>query len=58
MIQAAVQNAERKRDADYRSQMVAIGENFMVLQKRLGTSYATLASSDVGASDSRPGAGQ
>jgi hypothetical protein len=43
-IQAAIQTSERKRDAEYRDQMVAIGENFMVLQKRL--SYATLASND------------
>ena len=45
MIRTAVQTAERKRDAEYRDQMVAIGENFMVLQKRL--TYATLASNDV-----------
>jgi len=45
MIRTAIQTSERKRDAEYRDQMVAIGENFMVLQKRL--TYATLASNDV-----------
>jgi hypothetical protein len=48
MIQTAVQNSERKHEAEYRNQMAAIGENFMVLQKRLSVSYAGLASSDVG----------
>jgi len=48
MIQTAVQNSERKHDAEYRNQMAAIGENFMVLQKRLSLSYAGLASSDAG----------
>jgi anti-sigma factor RsiW len=50
MIQAAVQTAERKQDAEYRNQMVAIGENLMVLQKRLTSSYRMLASSDITAS--------
>jgi anti-sigma factor RsiW len=57
IIQAAIQASERKRDAEYRSQMVAIGENFIVLQKRLGmsyTSYARLSSGDAPG----PGAGQ
>lgn len=49
MIQSAVQNSERKHDAEYRNQMAAIGENFMVLQKRLSLSYAGLASNDSGA---------
>jgi hypothetical protein len=48
MIQTAVQNSERKHDAEYRNQMAAIGENFMVLQKRLSLSYAGLASNDAG----------
>jgi hypothetical protein len=48
LIQAAVQNSERKHEAEYRNQMAAIGENFMVLQKRLSLSYAGLASNDVG----------
>lgn len=58
MIQAAIQKSERKRDAEYRSQMVAIEESYMVLQKRLNSSYRMLASSDTGAPESRPGAGQ
>ena len=37
MIQSAVRESERKHDAEYRNQMVAIGENLMVLQKRLST---------------------
>lgn len=53
MIQTAVQNSERKHESEYRNQMAAIGENFMVLQKRLSVSYAGLASNDV-----RSGAGQ
>jgi hypothetical protein len=48
MIQTAVQNSERKHDVEYRNQMAAIGENFMVLQKRLSLSYAGLASNDAG----------
>jgi len=50
IIRTAIQTSERKRDAEYRSQMVTIGENFMVLQKRLSmsyTNYAKLSSSDV-----------
>jgi anti-sigma factor RsiW len=54
MIQAAIQTSERKRDAEYRSQMVAIEESYMVLQKRLSGSYRMLSSSDVAGS----GAGQ
>ena len=54
MIQAAIQKSERKRDAEYRGQMVAIEESYMVLQKRLNSSYRMLASSDVTGS----GAGQ
>lgn len=46
MIQTAVRNSERKHEAEYRNQMAAIGENFMVLQKRLSVSYAGLASND------------
>jgi|SRR5579863_871393 len=58
VIRTAVQNSERKHDAEYRNQMVAIGENFMVLQKRLSLNYAGLASNDAGASESRSGVGQ
>jgi hypothetical protein len=54
MIQAAVKSSERKRDAEYRNQMIAIGENYMQLQKRLNLGYATMASSDLTGS----GAGQ
>jgi anti-sigma factor RsiW len=54
MIQAAVQSSERKRDAEYREQMIAIGENYMQLQKRLNLGYATMASNDLTGS----GAGQ
>jgi anti-sigma factor RsiW len=54
VIQTAIQTSEQKRDQEYRDQMVAIAENFMVLQKRLGTSYAALASNDIPG----PGAGQ
>lgn len=54
MIRAAIQTSERKRDAEYRDQMVAIGENFMVLQKRLNMTYARLSSDEVAGS----GAGQ
>jgi anti-sigma factor RsiW len=39
MIQAAVQTAEKKRDAEYRGQMVALYENFDVLRKTLNRSY-------------------
>lgn len=42
-----IQAGEQKRDAEYRNQMIAISENFTVLQKRLSMSYARLASSDV-----------
>lgn len=46
ITQAAIQASERKQEAEYRNQMVAIQENFMVLQKRLNVSYARLWSSD------------
>jgi hypothetical protein len=58
IIQTAVQDSERKHDAEYRNQMAAIGENFMVLQKRLSLSYAGLASNDTGSAESRSGVGQ
>jgi hypothetical protein len=58
MIQTAVQNSERKHDSEYRNQLAAIGENFMVLQKRLSLSYAGLASNDAGSAESRSGVGQ
>jgi anti-sigma factor RsiW len=54
MIQAAVQESGRKRDAEYRNQMIVIGENFDRLQKRLTLGYATMASNDLTGS----GAGQ
>jgi anti-sigma factor RsiW len=54
MIQAAVQESSRKRDAEYRNQMIVIGENFDRLQKRLNLGYATMASNDLTGS----GAGQ
>jgi anti-sigma factor RsiW len=54
MIRAAVETSERKRDAEYRNQMIAIGENYMQLQKRLNLGYATMASNDLTGS----GAGQ
>jgi anti-sigma factor RsiW len=52
MIQTAIQTSERKRDQEYRDQLVAIGENFDVLKKRLNVTFAMAASSD------RSGAGQ
>jgi anti-sigma factor RsiW len=54
MIQAAVQESGRKRDAEYRSQMIVIGENFDRIRKGLNLGYATLASNDLTGS----GAGQ
>ncbi len=54
MIQAAVEESGRKRDAEYRNQMIVIGENFDRLQKRLTLGYATMASNDLTGS----GAGQ
>jgi anti-sigma factor RsiW len=46
MIQTAIQSSERKRDQEYRDQLVAIGENFDVLKKRLNVTFAMAASSD------------
>jgi anti-sigma factor RsiW len=43
MIQAAIQTAERKRDQEYRNQMVGMQESFDVLRKRLNLSYAGLS---------------
>jgi anti-sigma factor RsiW len=54
IIQAAVQTSERKRDAEYRTRMIAIEESFDRLRKRLNLSYASLASNDLTGS----GAGQ
>lgn len=54
IIQAAVQVSEKKHDAQYRNQIVAMQENFDVLRKRLNMSYASMASSETGNS----GAGQ
>ncbi len=50
MIQTALETSEQKRDAEYRNQIVAMQESFMVLQKRLGTSYARLASNETSSS--------
>ncbi|HVV43817.1 MAG TPA: hypothetical protein VHC72_01390 [Bryobacteraceae bacterium] len=47
MIQAAVRTADRKREAEYRSQMVALEESFEVLRKRLNMSYMSLASNEL-----------
>jgi len=49
VIQAAVQAAERKRDAEYRNQMVALEENFDVLRKTMNRDYARLEGSELGA---------
>jgi len=57
-IQAAIQTYEREHDAEYRSRMVAMEESFVYLRKKLNITYASLGSNDVGASESRPGAGQ
>jgi len=38
--------------------MVAMEESFVYLRKKLNITYASLGSNDVGASESRPGAGQ
>jgi anti-sigma factor RsiW len=54
MIQAAVEESGRKRDEEYRNQMIVIGESFDRLQKRLNLGYATMASNDLTGS----GAGQ
>ena len=43
MIQAAIQKSERKRDQEYRNQMVGMQESFDVLRKRLNMSYAGLS---------------
>jgi anti-sigma factor RsiW len=51
VIEAAVQAAERKRDAEYRGQMVALEENFDVLRKTMNRDYARLEGNE-------PGAGQ
>jgi anti-sigma factor RsiW len=49
MIQTAVQAAERKRDAEYRGQMVALYENFDVLRKTVNRSYVAQLGSNEGA---------
>jgi hypothetical protein len=46
IIQAAIQTSEQKRDAEYRNEIVAMQESVDVLKKRLGVSYAMLASND------------
>lgn len=52
LIQAAVVSAEKKRDALYRAQMVALEENFDVLRRTVNLSYTRMASID------QSGAGQ
>ncbi|HEY3776546.1 MAG TPA: zf-HC2 domain-containing protein [Rhizomicrobium sp.] len=52
LIQTAVADAERRRDARYRAQMVALEENFEVLRKTMNLSYARLDGSEF------PGVGQ
>jgi anti-sigma factor RsiW len=54
LTEAAIQESERRKDAEYKSQLIAIQENFTVLQKRLSLSYERLASADL----SNVGAGQ
>ncbi len=54
LIRTAIQTSEQKRDLEYRNQMVAIEESYMVLQKRLNSSYRMLAANDLAGS----GAGQ
>lgn len=52
LIQTAVADAEHKRDARYRAQMVALEENFDLLRRTTNLSYARLGASEF------PGAGQ
>jgi anti-sigma factor RsiW len=47
LIQAAVETSAQKERAVNRNELVALEESYMVLQKRLGTTYARLASNDV-----------
>lgn len=54
MIQAAVRESGRKREAEYRNQMIVIEDNFERLQKRQNLTYAAMASNDLTGS----GAGQ
>ncbi|HEX4134250.1 MAG TPA: zf-HC2 domain-containing protein [Bryobacteraceae bacterium] len=49
MIEAAVQSAAHKRDAEYRAQMVALEENFDILRKTVNLSYARLEGNEQGA---------
>lgn len=49
VIQAAVQSAEHKRDAEYRGQIVALEENFDILRKTVNLSYARLEGNVQGA---------
>jgi hypothetical protein len=51
MTQAAIQQSEQKQDRAFRDQMIAVQENYSVLQRRLGATYTALASNDI------PGAG-
>jgi anti-sigma factor RsiW len=44
-----IQAAERKRDAEYRGQMVALEENFDVLRKTMNRNYARLEGNELGA---------
>jgi anti-sigma factor RsiW len=49
MIRTAVEASERKQDQQYRNQIVAMQESFDMLRKRMNYSFASMASSDVGA---------
>lgn len=46
MTAAAIQASERRKDAEYRDQLLAIQEDFTVLQKRLNQSYLRLSSNE------------
>jgi hypothetical protein len=50
LTKAAIEASEKKHDRDYRNQMVAIEESFMVLQKRLNNSYSRVALSEAASS--------
>jgi len=59
LTEAAIHESERRKDAEYKNQLIAIQEDFTVLQKRLNLSYERLASADLSNADlSRGGAGQ
>jgi hypothetical protein len=49
MIRAAVQASVQQQDQQYRNQLAGMQERFDVLNKKLTFSYASLASSEIGA---------